>query len=556
MTLHPIVERLLEARGIRTPQERRVFLHPNFETDVHDPFLFSRMRDVVERLWQAMERGQSVVIHGDYDADGICGSAILLTALKTVAQRAGFVSFAEHLQTYLPSREGDGYGMSFNAVERFSAQGVELIITVDCGIANTDEIARAYELGMEVIVVDHHQLPQTLSDKALLIHPLVPGETYPFNKLAAVGVAFKVATALYAVAREHSVDIPQGYEKWLLDLVAIATVTDMVPLVGENRVLERYGLRVLSKTRRPGLKALMRFARLEEGERTTTDVGFRLGPRLNAPGRLGAADSALALLLSATDEEADTHAAQLEALNKERQRLTEQSTRHAMCDVNPNDAFIAVVREDIRIGIAGLVAGKIAAQTQRPSVVLTRVGGVFVGSGRAPEGFHFVQAMDACRELMIRGGGHPQAAGMTITPEHVPAWIAAMTREAEGMRSNQPSAEGQNADLDVGLDDASYELVDALCLMAPFGVGNERPLFCARTHTVLAFERVGKTGAHLRLSVTTPGKKVVQCIWFGADQRAHGLTMGQKVDVYYRLDTTWYRGARQIQIEIERVEHV
>ena len=351
MTLHPIVERLLEARGIRTPQERRVFLHPNFETDVHDPFLFSRMRDVVERLWQAMERGQSVVIHGDYDADGICGSAILLTALKTVAQRAGFVSFAEHLQTYLPSREGDGYGMSFNAVERFSAQGVELIITVDCGIANTDEIARAYELGMEVIVVDHHQLPQTLSDKALLIHPLVPGETYPFNKLAAVGVAFKVATALYAVAREHSVDIPQGYEKWLLDLVAIATVTDMVPLVGENRVLERYGLRVLSKTRRPGLKALMRFARLEEGERTTTDVGFRLGPRLNAPGRLGAADSALALLLSATDEEADTHAAQLEALNKERQRLTEQSTRHAMCDVNPNDAFIAVAKGAFMVSV-------------------------------------------------------------------------------------------------------------------------------------------------------------------------------------------------------------
>lgn len=553
MKLHPIVERLLEARGIDTPQKREEFLHPNYEKDLHDPFLFSRMHEVVERLWRAMEMGERTVIHGDYDADGICGSAILVTAFQEVASRAGFTPFIDALQTYLPSREGDGYGLSMNAVERFASNGVRLIITVDCGIANTDEIARAYEQGMEVIVVDHHQLPQTLSDKALIIHPLVPGETYPFNKLAAVGVAFKVACALYTYARERGVEIPDGYEKWLLDLVAIATVTDMVPLVGENRVLEQYGLRVLSKTRRPGLKALMRVSRMEEGERTTTDIGFRLGPRLNAPGRLGAADGALALLLSTDDRLADALAAQLEDLNRERQRLTERATRDALGQINATDAFIAVVREDIRIGVAGLVAGKIAAQTQRPSVVLTRVGDVFVGSGRAGNGFHFVEAMDTCRALMIRGGGHAQAAGMTIAPECVAPWIDAMTLVA--MRTQSDSAPTTtSAHLDVSLDDVDFELLDALALMEPFGVGAERPLFCARAHTILATERVGKTRLHVRLSLTTPGKKVVQCIWFSADTRAHGLMMGQDVDVFYHLDTKWYRGARQIQIEIDRIE--
>ena len=555
MKLHPVVERLLTVRGMDTAEKREAFLHPNYEKDLHDPFLFSRMREVVLRLWRAMEYGERTVIHGDYDADGICGSALLVTALREVATRAGFTSFMEGLDTYLPSREGDGYGLSFNAVERFATSAVRLIITVDCGIANTEEIARAYERGMEVIVVDHHQLPQTLSDKALIIHPLVPGETYPFQKLAAVGVAFKVASALYTLARERGVDVPEGLEKWLLDLVAIATVTDMVPLVGENRVLERYGLRVLSKTRRPGLKALMRVSRMEEGERTTTDIGFRIGPRLNAPGRLGAADGALALLLSTDDRVADDLAATLEELNRERQRLTEQATRDALAHINAADPFIAVVHEGIRVGVAGLVAGKIAAQTQRPSVVLTRVGDVFVGSGRASNGFHFVEAMDACRELMIRGGGHPQAAGMTIAPECVDAWISAMTRVALRTQSVDISAK-MAVDLDVSLDDVGFDLVDALALMEPFGVGNERPLFCARSHIVLATERVGKTGSHVRLFVTTPGKKVVQCIWFSVGTRAQGLMMGQDVDVFYRLDTKWYRGARQIQIEIERIEHV
>jgi single-stranded-DNA-specific exonuclease len=325
--LHPVVEDLLEKRGI-TEGEREGFLSPDYTTGIHDPFLFTQMTKVCDRLMAAMEKGESVVVHGDYDADGICGSAVVISALTEVASRAGWSKFLDLLQSYLPNREGDGYGMSIGAVESFKEKNIDLIITVDCGISNVAEIDAAYEYGMEVIVVDHHQLPQVLSKNALSIHPLAPGEEYPFKKLAAVGVAYKLATALYSVARNRGIEIPDGYEKWLLDFVAIATVTDMVPLVGENRVLETYGLRVLGQTRRPGLKALADIARVTSPV-MTKDVGFRIGPRINAPGRVATADVALRLMLSNDRAEAEELARELDAINKERQRLTESATRQA-----------------------------------------------------------------------------------------------------------------------------------------------------------------------------------------------------------------------------------
>ncbi|MBI2476655.1 DHH family phosphoesterase, partial [Candidatus Uhrbacteria bacterium] len=302
--MHPVVEALLEKRGVSI-EERAAFLSPDFQKGVHDPFLFLRMKVVCERLFLAMERGERVVIHGDYDADGLCGSALLVSALKTVAQRANWKLFLARLTTYVPSREGDGYGLSMNAVRQFAGGGVDVIVTVDCGVANVEEIQAAYEAGMEVIVVDHHQLASTIPERALIIHPLIPGEMYPFTYLSAVGVAYKVACALYETARAREIAIPKDHEKWLLDLVAIATVTDMVPLVAENRVLETFGLLVLAKTRRVGLQALKTAVGLEGKHITTEDVGFRLGPRLNAPGRLGNADLALQLLLCENREEAE-----------------------------------------------------------------------------------------------------------------------------------------------------------------------------------------------------------------------------------------------------------
>ncbi len=549
-SLHPVVEELLEQRGI-SADKRDAFLNPDYTTGVHDPFLFLKMKEVCARLMKAMEGGESVVVHGDYDADGICGSAVVVSALSEVAKRAGWNDFLESLQTYLPHREGDGYGMSLGAVETFKEKNVDLIITVDCGISNVAEIEAAYEAGMEVIVVDHHQLPQVLSDKALSIHPLAPGEDYPFKSLAAVGVAYKLATALYATAREAGVHIPDGYEKWLLDFVAIATVTDMVPLLGENRVLETFGLRVLGQTRRPGLRALSDLARVSSPV-VTQDVGFRIGPRINAPGRVASADVALRLMLSEDKEEAESLAHELDTINRERQRLTESATRQAMKQIQVDSSFIAVVHDEIRIGIAGLVANKISQKTRKPAVVMTKVGDNFVGSGRAQSGFHFVEAMDSCREHMIRGGGHPQAAGFTIAPDSLNMWIESMTKFATASASLvKEEVVDVEFDMEVALDAVDLNLVKDLNRMEPFGIGNPAPLFLASSQSILAIERVGAKGQHARVSIATPSKKVIQCIWFSVGDAIESYKMGDAVSVYYSISEQTFRGNRSVQFTIK-----
>ena len=546
--LSPVLGQLLWHRGVRSMSEAEAFRSPTFDA-VHDPFLFRHMKGAVDRLLTALSSNEVVMIHGDYDADGICGTAMIWSALKEVCMAAEWNAFEEQrVRWYLPDREGDGYGMSHGAVENFHGQGVNMIVTVDCGIANVDEITRAYELGMEVIVVDHHQLPPKCSPLPYTIHPLAPGETYPFQTLAAVGVAFKVACALFTVARERGMDIPVGREKWLLDLVSIATVTDMVPLVGENRVLETYGLQVLNKTRRVGLKALIEAAGLSLGALTEVDVGFRIGPRINAAGRIAKADAALELLLEDDPHRARDRAEALNGLNAERQRLTEASTRRALEAVNDDTPFVAVVDETIRIGIAGLVAGKLAQETSKPSVVMTRVGEHFVGSGRAPSGFQFVQAMETCRTLMVRGGGHPEACGFTLTEECVVPWIAAMTTFAAATSIETEAI--READAELNLNEVTWDLVRGIDAMAPFGMGNGRPTFMARRVQVITAEPVGKTGSHLRLTVASGDKTIRQCIGFGWGSHATRLHLGDTIHLVYAIGVNAWNGRREIQLEV------
>ncbi|PIR47807.1 single-stranded-DNA-specific exonuclease RecJ [Candidatus Uhrbacteria bacterium CG10_big_fil_rev_8_21_14_0_10_50_16] len=555
--LDPVLMQLLWNRGIRSQEEIYAFFNPDYGTDLHDPFLFRQMKSVVKRIYQALEKGETIVIHGDYDADGICGTAVLVTAIKEICRRTGIKAFEEErVRWYLPSREGDGYGMSYAAVETFKEMEVNLIITVDCGIANVDEIALAYAFGMEVIVVDHHQLPQTCSELALTVHPLVPGETYPFKKLAAVGVAFKVACALYAHGRSRKAPIPLGLEKWLLDLVSIATVTDMVPLTGENRLLETYGLMVLNKSKRVGLLALMNAAGLTQGKLTTTDIGFRIGPRLNAAGRIAKADVALELMLEEDESRADALAEQLNQINTERQKLTEQSTKRALEMVDTEAAFIAVVDHETRVGVAGLVAGKLAQQLGKPSVVMTRVGVHVVGSGRAPSGFQFVQAMDTCRELMVGGGGHPEACGFTLLEPQISAWVKAMNIFAAEHATDDAGKTILDVDAELELSDVTWELVERVSAMEPHGMGNPTPTFLASGVQVIAAETVGKTQSHLRLSVATSTRSIRSCIGFGWGWLAEDLTMGDTIDLVYEIGVNEWNGNREIQLQIVDIQKV
>ncbi|NQV12452.1 single-stranded-DNA-specific exonuclease RecJ, partial [Candidatus Uhrbacteria bacterium] len=524
---------------------------------VHDPFLFSRMVDVVERIFKALEGDDLVMIHGDYDGDGICGSAVVLSALKEICERGGFTANDEdRVQWYLPDREGDGYGMSYGAIEEFKEKKVDLIITVDCGIANTDEIAKAYEYGMEVIVIDHHQMPDVLSDKAMLIHPLVPGEKYPFKKLAAVGVAYKVACAMYSTARDRGIDVPLGLEKWLLDLVAIATVTDMVPLIGENRTLETYGLVVLNKTKRTGLLALMDAAGIEPGNLNTTDIGFKIGPRLNAAGRIAHAGEALKVILEEGPVAAKHLSNRLNEINRERQKLTTDATKVAMTSIEGDEKrFIAVVDNSIRIGIAGLVAGKIVNETGLPAVVMTKVGSHYVGSGRGPDGFHFVEAMDTCRELMIGGGGHPQACGFKLEESSITGWVDAMNVHAVKTLDPERGPELRvDAELDLAL--ADWDLVDLVQKMEPYGIGNEIPKFVSRGVQVVAAESIGKSKTHLRLTVATPERVMRQCIGFGYGKWSDKLVMGDMIDLVYEVGVNEWNGNRELQLQIKDIKKV
>ncbi len=555
-TMHTVLLNILEKRGI-SENERERFLHPDFTRDTHNSFLFREMRKAAERLLFALENGEVIVIHGDYDADGISGTALLMSVIEDICARVNLSVYRSgKVRSFLPDREADGYGMNTNTVEKFKSEGVNVIVTVDNGIACVDSIQRAYELGMEVIVVDHHQLANEIPDRAIIIHPLAPGETYPFSGLCGTGVAYKLAEAMYAVLRERGYDIPEGIEKWQLDLVAIATVTDMVPMLVENRVLEFFGLKVLNKTRRPGLLALMEVAGIEIGRLNTEDIGFRIGPRLNAAGRMAHANEALAVLLEKDASKALELARRLNELNALRQRETEIAVKLAksVCNVETNDKMIvSFISEEMRPGIAGLVAGKLMEATGKPALALAKVGANYVGSGRAPEGFHLVEAMESCREFMLRGGGHPQACGFTIHEEKIGIWIEAMERYATA--KSFVANNDVFPDAEICLADVCLNFLADLKGMEPFGVGNLEPLFIIRGANLLSAEAIGKTGTHARLSFSD-GKTIMSAVAFGQMEATRVFKFGDKVDLFFHVKENVWNGFSRPQIRIEEIRRI
>ncbi|MFC1638943.1 DHH family phosphoesterase, partial [Patescibacteria group bacterium] len=366
--LHPVTLQLLANRNLVTQEEVDEFLYPDYGQDLHDPGIFRQMEPVCERLLAAVGAGERITVYGDYDADGVTSTAIMLEVLRELA---GLTDGGEpeRIGHYIPHRESEGYGLHRPAVEKLAADGCQLIVTVDCGVSNADEVERAQELGVEVIVVDHHKVPERVPD-CLIVHPMAPDEKYPFKRLAAAGVAFKLACALLDAGRARGLEIPEGREKWLLDLVAIATVTDFMPLLGENRTLEKYGLVVLNKTRRPGLQKLIEVAGLEPGKLDTVSVGYYVGPRINAASRMDHADLALDTLMADTPERAAELARQLNLCNAERQRQTQTMAKEALEMVDRSKFVQVLYSESWSPGIVGIVAGKLVSEVGVPAFVL------------------------------------------------------------------------------------------------------------------------------------------------------------------------------------------
>ncbi|MBI4426632.1 MAG: single-stranded-DNA-specific exonuclease RecJ [Candidatus Kerfeldbacteria bacterium] len=551
--IDPILRQLLFARGLTTQAAIDAFLKPDYSRDVHDPFRFHDMHRAVERIARALQTKERIVIYGDYDADGVCASAVLTETLTALGA---------NLDVYIPFRETEGYGLNVAAVEELAEQQTSLIMTVDCGTSNAAEVARANELGLDVIITDHHDQPPTLPPAYAIVNPELTAETYPYRHLAAAGVAFKVATALlqhtrYGASLGRS-PLPTGWEKWLLDLVAISTVTDMVPLLDENRIFVRFGLGVLRKTRRLGLRELFATMRtpLERADEET--LAFQLGPRLNAAGRMNHASTAYRLLVTTDSGEAKQLATELSQANQERQRLTEVIVQEAQAALgkDPREQLLCARGVAWPVGLLGLVASKLVESHHRPAVVMTESHGRVVGSGRSVEPFDITAALAELRDHLDRFGGHPQACGFTLKSSADPtAFTHDLQAYAKQKLAGADLTKVLRVDADVVLDDINWELVADVERLAPFGVAAPRPTFVSRGVGVVWVNTVGKDGQHLRLHVTHATSEVHKTIGFRFGTWVEQLQPGDAVDLVFEVGVNEWNGNREIELKIVDLDH-
>ncbi len=549
--LHPLAAHFFANREIHAVPEALAFLDPAWVTGIHDPFLFANMESAVARLFRALEVGEKITVHGDYDADGVTGSTVVITTLREIIER---MRSSSSVDSYIPHRDKEGYGLHRNTVGILKERGTSLIITVDCGIACVDEIALAKGQGVDTIVLDHHQFGETLPD-GFLIHPRLPGESYPFPHLAAVGVSWKFACALLSEARKRGLDIPSGWEKWLLDLVSIATVTDMVPLVGENRVLMRYGLMVLNKTRRVGLKSLISVSGKNMGELDSESIGFSLGPRINAAGRMDHAMVALELMLAKTEEDADRLSKDIEGHNRQRQKTVERMMKEAetMLEAQMMQSVLVFWNDSWSPALVGLIAGKYMERTGKPCVGIGKHGEAWIGSGRSPTlSYDITEAMRRAGEgILTRVGGHPQACGFSFKEdEQVAQLIGRLQQDAATHLVAEDLIPELRVEAEIRLEDLDWRLIETLEKFEPYGMGNPRPLFVSRHLQVEDVGLVGQQGNHLRCTLRSPQGRAQKFIAFKQGDRLPDCAIGTHLDVVYDVGVNEWNGRREIQCKI------
>lgn len=540
---------ILYHRGVHERDAIDAFFAPSYDAHLHDPFLFCDMRRAVDRILAARERGERILVHGDYDADGVSGAAVLA---DTIAALGGAVD------VFIPHRERDGYGFTTAGLVAATAAGARLIITCDCGIANAATITAAAAQGIDTIVTDHHLIPRDASGNPVpppayaILHPKVPGETYPFDGLTGGGVAFKLAAALVRDDRGSPAPrLAPGFEKWLLDCVAISTVADFGPLIGENRVLVKYGLTVLAKTRRVGLRALYERAGIRPERITTGTIGFQIAPRINAAGRIDHAHVALALLRTTDTEEAAALAEHIQATNGERRQLVDRAVAEAHAQVGELAGRVAlVVTSDWwPVGIVGLVASAIKETYYRPAIALTSSGGVVAGSGRSIPGFHIVEALDAVRDTLQSYGGHPQACGLKlVSPDVIPAFTEALNAFARERCTLEMLTPRREIDVAFAPSAVTWDLVRTLERLQPFGVGNPTPQFLARTLTVVGVRIMGRDGRHCRIIAReSDASRPSTFVCFRYETICPTIAIGDRIDIIYELGVNEWNGNREIQ---------
>ena len=532
-----ITASVLVRRGYGDPEEAKAFLAG--EQPLHDPFLLGDMATAVERIRAAIVEGRRICVHGDYDADGICATVLAVLVLRELGA---------DVEWHLPSRFDEGYGVSSATLERLADEGCGLVLTVDCGITAVPEVAEARRRGLEVVVTDHHRPAGELPDCPIVA---TRPSDYPFPELCGTGVVFKLGQALLGpdapALRRH------------LDLVALATIADVVPLVGENRSLAIAGLRALARTRKPGLQALMRLARVDPAAVDAGAVGFRLAPRINAAGRLGHPGAALELLLTGDGDEARRLADQLEELNRDRQAVEERILRAAIAQVDEwpeakqrRRAYV-LWGEDWHEGVIGIVASRLVERYHRPVVLIAGTQGLWKGSGRSIPTFDLHGALGACARHLERFGGHRAAAGLSILPERVEAFADAFAAQAEAALAPEDLAPATVVDavLPRGTQ-LTLELCQELRRLAPFGLGNPDVTLLAPACEVVEPATVGE-GKHLRFRVRREGIDAGGAIAFGMGGQLDRYRRVGNYDVAFRLQENHWNGTVAPQLVVQRV---
>ena len=546
-SLHPLTRKLLLSRGIETDEEIKKFIAPDYERDTYDPFLILNMEKAVMRILEAIKEEEPIIIYGDYDCDGIPGSVVLHDFFTKI----GYA----HFLNYIPHRHHEGYGLNKDAIEHFASEGVALIITVDCGITDVDEVLLAQDLGIDVIITDHH-LPQAVLPPAYaIINSKQEGDTYPDPMLCGAGVAFKLVQALLLRGKFEGVGI--GWEKWLLDMAGLATIADMVPLQNENRVLAYFGLKVLKKSPRPGLQALLRKAGVAQEHLTEEDVGFTIGPRINAASRMDIPFHAFEMLSTSDIVLAKERALYLDTLNDTRKLEVARMTKEARKLLHERELreVIVIGNPSWRVGVVGIVANKLAEEFDRPAFVWGKEGSTHIkGSCRSDGRVNIVELMVAVRDgVFLDKGGHEFSGGFSVATEHIHYLEDELVKAHHVIFKKETKPEAYTIDATLLLRDIHEATFRAIDILAPFGIGNPRPHFLIERAQVIESSQFGKEKNHLKLILGDDAGSRVSALGFfmsPEDFPEIDLSLDREINIVATLEKSYFRGRPELRLRI------
>ena len=536
LSISPIMAQILINRSIRTPKEADFFLNPSL-LNLHDPMLMKGMKESVSRIKQAIQKKEKILVYGDYDVDGISATALLILTLKRLGT---------DVTSYIPNRLNDGYGLNEKAVSIIHKKGIELLITVDCGITAISEIKSLRELGIGTIVTDHHRPDEKLPDADIILNPLQKGCPYPDKNLAGVGVAFKLAAGLLGKD-----------DDWLyqqLDLVCLGTIADVVPLIGENRILVKNGLNELTHTKKQGLKALIEQAGLKGKDITSYYVGYILGPRINATGRLGSPHTSLELLLTDDIDKANELAKTLGVENKNRQKMEELVLRQAVArverDIDFKNQRVIVLEDDSwHKGVIGIVASRLVDRFYRPTVIISIDGNEGRGSCRSIRNFNLFDALSDCSRHLKNYGGHSYAAGLTIEKNRLDDFRQTINDIANKRILPQDLIPCLNIDAEMPISALNQKLLKELDGLSPFGTGNPKPVFVSRNLKIRNIPQALRRST-IKMWVTD-GKVTAEAIGFNMADFMPSDPLNQKIDIAYTYDLNVYKGITSIKLQLK-----